>query len=148
MSIAGLTSNCNVDNVQFKANVDKTKETSLLKQDAPTDSFEFEHLHNGAPLSKEDKQELVHSARQKAAGFAVFGAGFSTLYYGLRSDKTVAQKYNLALKEDSKLIKTIKREQTLCTLPALIPGLGIIPGVVSYVYNKNADSSKINVEDV
>lgn len=82
--------NPGVNAVGFKSNVEKVENTNLLKQEAPEDSFEFQHKNNGAELSKEDKQAILQKAKTKAAGWSVFGEGFSTLYYGLRSDKTVA----------------------------------------------------------
>ncbi len=131
-------------NPAFKAN--EVKNTSYLKQDAPTDSLEFEHKAGRKALSKEDKQEVVRSARTTAAGWSLFGGFASTLYFGLRSDKTVAKKYDLDVKEDKKLIKQIKREQILWTLPSCIQGLGAVPGFVAWMYNKNMDSSKIKVD--
>ena len=47
-------------------------------------------------LSDPEKKELILKARTKAAGWAFFGEAFSTLYYGLRSNNTVAKK-NLIL---------------------------------------------------
>lgn len=138
--------NPGVKSVGFTAKADKVENTNYLKQDAAEDSFEFEHKNNGAALSKEDKQEILQKARSKAAGYSVFGGIFSTLYYGLRSDKKVAKKYDLDVEKDKKFIKQIKKEQTLWTLPASIPGMGILPGIVSYVYNKNLDPSDLEVK--
>lgn len=136
--------NPNVKAVNFQAKADKVENTNLLKQDAPEDSFEFEHKNNGAELSKEDKQEILQKAKAKAAGWSVFGEGFSTLYYGLRSDKTIAKKYDLDEKADKAFIKQIKREQMKSTLPGLLfPGMG---GVISWLYNKNRDASNLEVK--
>ena len=44
---------------------------------------------------KGHKQEILQKARQTAAGWSVFGEAISTLYFGLRSNKAVAKKYNL-----------------------------------------------------
>lgn len=90
-------------------------------------------------LTKEAKRELIHKARSKAAGYSCFGGVWSTLYYGLRSDKKVAEKYNLDEKEDKALIKKMKQEQLLFTLPAVI-GLGI----VGYIMAKVSSPDKID----
>ena len=127
-----------------KANeVVKTENTNLLKTDAPVDTVEISK-QNKKGLTLEDKQEILQKARQTAAGWSVFGEGLSTLYFGLRSNKSVAKKYNLDVEQDKKLIKQIKREQTIATLPgALVPGIG---GIVAYIYCRNTDSSEIDVK--
>lgn len=95
-------------------------------------------------MSKEDKQEILQKAKTKAAGWSVFGEIFSTLYYGLRSDKTVAKKYDLDPEKDKDFVKQIKREQVISTLPgALLPGGG---GVIAWLYNKTRDASKLDVK--
>lgn len=121
-------------------------EEMFAKKELDKDCFEFQHKVNGAELSKEDKQEIVRSARATAAGWSMLGGPLSLLYFGLRSDKTVAEKYNLDENNDKKLIKQIKREQALWSLPGCIHGLGLIPAAVSYIYNKNMDASKIDVD--
>lgn len=137
--------NPNVNSVNFKSDVEKTENTNLLKQEAPLDSFEKEHKENKAPLSKEDKQEILLKAKTKAAGWSIFGEAFSTLYYGLRSDKTVAKKFDLDPEQDKKFIKQIKKEQVLSTLPgAIFPGGG---GVIAYIYNKTRDASDMNIKE-
>ncbi len=42
--------NPSVNAVNFQAKTEKVENTNLLKQDAPEDSFEFEHKNNGAEL--------------------------------------------------------------------------------------------------
>ena len=129
----------------FKANDGKTT-TNLLMKDAPADSAEFLHKADKQELSKADKQEIIRSARTTASGWGIFGGIFSTLYFGLRSDNTVANKYDLDTQKDKDLIKQIKREQTMWTLASMIPGIGCLGGIVAYIYNKNADASKIEVK--
>lgn len=129
--------------VQKTFRASEAQNTNLLKQDAPVDTAEFSTQKK--ELSKEDKQELIRSARTTASGWSIFGGPLSLLYFGLRSDKTVADKYNLDQENDKKLIKQIKREQTLWTLPGCIHGLGLLPSLGSYLYNKNMDASKIDV---
>lgn len=118
---------------------------NLLSQNAPQDSVSFKG--KSAEMSDVEKQELILKARTKAAGYAFWGGAISALYYGLRSDEKVAQKYNLNPVEDKDLVKKIKKEQLMWTLPAavtdvLILGgamLGAIPLLVAggaYLYNK------------
>ena len=59
---------------------EKSQNTNLLKQSSNCDSVSF----NGkeSKMSDEEKKELILKARTKAAGYAVFGGPFSTLYYG------------------------------------------------------------------
>ncbi|MBR3889415.1 hypothetical protein IKJ53_02770 [bacterium] len=123
--------------------VAKTENTNLLKTDAPTDSVEISK-QNKKELTLEDKQVILQKARQTAAGWSVFGEAISTLYFGLRSNKAVAKKYDLDVERDKKLIKQIKKEQTIATLPgAVVPGIG---GIVAYIYCRNTDSSEIDVK--
>ena len=140
----GINGLSNVQNVTF-GKVEKAKaETKLLNKDAPLDSVEISS--DKAELSKEQKQEIMQKARTKASGFAILFGPLDTIYYGLRSDKTVAKRFDLDPDKDKKFIKEIKKQQMLWTLPSLIPGLGVIPGIASWLYNKNMDSSKIKVE--
>lgn len=136
--------NPNVAGVSFKSNVEKTENTNLLKQEAPSDSVELSNKESKSALSKEDKQEILQKAKTKAAGWSVFGEIFSTLYYGLRSDKTVAKKFNLDPEKDKAFVKQIKREQVISTLPgAILPGGG---GVIAWIYNKTRDASNFDVK--
>lgn len=96
----------------------------------------------GKELSEDKKKELVLKARTTASGYSFFFGPFSLLYYGLRSDKKVAKKYNLDPVADEKLVKSIKRQQLLWTIPG---SLAFFLGGVAYLYNKNADASKIEL---
>lgn len=138
IAFAGNVSN--VSNVNSAKKTDNSSNTNLLQQNC-SDSVSFK----GREMSDEEKKELVLKARTKAAGYSFWFGPFSVLYYGLRSDDTVAKKYDLDPKEDKKLIKKIKNEQLLWTLPACIPGLGMIPGGAAYLYNKNCDADKIDL---
>ena len=93
-------------------------------------------------LSDTEKKELILKARTKAAGWSIVGGPISTLYYGLRSDNTVAEKYNLDPNEDKDLVKRIKHEQTIATIPSLIWGPG---GLCAYIYNKTRDANDIDL---
>lgn len=135
----------------------KSHSTNLLKQSANQDSVSFSGQAD--KMSDEAKKELILKARTKASGYAVFGGPFSTLYYGLRSDEKVARKYNLDPVEDKKLVKQIKREQMLWTLPSAVASILIgggpvigggaltLVGVGTYLYNKCvANSDKIELQ--
>ena len=116
-----------------------------VKLDMPNDTFELSSNKNLSSKTKEEKQEIMQEARTKAAGWSILFGPFDTLYYGLRSDEKVAKQFDLDADKDKGFIKNIKRQQMLCTLPSLIPGFGIIPGLVCWLYNKNLDSSKLDV---
>lgn len=143
--------NPNVSSVNFRGTVDSNHNaddnTHLLEKDAPEDTFEFQHTHEGKELSKEDKQEIIRQARTRAAGFAILGTPIVTLIYGLRSDKKVAEKYNLDVKQDKALIRQIRNEQMLNTIPGIIPGVGILPALICWLYNRNMDPAKIDIKE-
>lgn len=118
----------NVKSVSFKAN--------------SQDEFDIVDISD-KELSVEEKQKLIKRARTKAAGWAIFGSLGSTIYYATRSDKKVARKFNLDVEKDKDLIKRIKKEQTMWTLPGLIPGAGPIIG---YLISANLNSSNIEID--
>lgn len=120
--------------------------TQLLKQCGPKDSVCFKGSDGeGDKMTELEKKEMIRSARSKAAGYAIFGGPFSTLYYGLRSENKVARKYGLDPIDDRALVKTIKTQQMLWTLPACIPGVGLLGGIVGWLYNKNMAPESIDV---
>ena len=151
VAVSGVSNYSPVNYVNFRGKAEKTEaladnqEILAIKAEMPEDSFEIQHKDGKRELTKADKQEIIQKARAKAAGWSIFGEGFSTLYYALRSDKTIAKKFDLDLKEDKKLIKQIKRDQTLATLPAVVPGLGSAGALVAYIYCKNQDPEDIKV---
>ena len=151
VAVSGVSNYSPVNNVHFRGKAEKAEaladnqEILAIKAEMPEDSFEIQHKEGKRELTKADKQEIIQKARAKAAGRSIFGEGFSTLYYALRSDKTIAKKFDLDLKEDKKLIKQIKRDQTLATLPAVVPGLGSAGALVAYIYCKNQDPEDIKV---
>ena len=106
--------------------------------DADTVEFSKEQRHE---LTTKDKQEIKHKARNNATGWSVFGGLLSTAYYALRSDKTVAKKYDLDIEKDKDFIKEIKKDQTLWTLPAVL-GLGVLP----WIYSKCQDASDMTIK--
>lgn len=111
------------------------------------DKVSFTHNKNteeSAPrqLDEAAKKEIMLSARTKASGWAVFGGFLSTLYYGLRSNDTIAEKYNLDAEKDKDFIKKVKKEQVIWTIPGAISG----PlSVIAWIYNKCCDSKDIDV---
>jgi hypothetical protein len=140
-----ISFNPNINSVHFASKTTKPKTENILSKETTMDSFESQTQKSGSNLSTEEKQKLIRSAKAKAAGWSVFTEEFSTLYYGLRSNKTIAKKYDLDTKEDKSLIKQIRKEQIKSTIPGvLFPGVG---GIISYVYNKNADPSKIKIKE-
>ena len=151
LAVSGVSNYSPVNYVNFRGKAEKAEaladnqEILAMKAEMPEDSFEVQHKEGKRELTKADKQEIIQKARAKAAGWSIFGEGFSTLYYALRSDKTIAKKFDLDLKEDKKLIKQIKRDQTLATLPAVVPGLGSAGALVAYIYCKNQDPEDIKV---
>ena len=124
----GAANVANIGSVNKTAAVQNTK---LLQQDAPCDTVSFK----GKELSELEKKKLVLDARTSASGWACLGGFISTLYYGLRSDDKVAEKYNLDVEKDKDLIKTIKKQQFLWTLPAAIPGAGNLLVIAPWIYN-------------
>ena len=151
VAVSGVSNYSPVNYVNFRGKAEKAEELAdnqeilAIKAEMPEDSFEIQHKEGKRELTKADKQAIIQKARAKAAGWSIFGEGFSTLYYALRSDKTIAKKFDLDLKEDKKLIKQIKRDQTLATLPAVVPGLGSAGALVAYIYCKNQDPEDIKV---
>lgn len=95
-------------------------------------------------LSTRDKQKIIKKARTKACGWACFGGLFSTAYYGLRSNKKIAEKFDLDPVKDRDLVKQIKKEQTIWTLPgAFLPLAG---AVIAYIIANNKNSNNIEVD--
>lgn len=111
---------------------------------------EFVKSQDNSPkeLTKEDKQKIIKSANANAAGWAILGGPISTLYYHLRSDKTIADKYNLDVEKDKEFIKEIRKSQVGWTLPSLLngTGYGALPGLAAWGYNTFRNSDNINVE--
>ena len=125
VSFAGMQG---VANVKECCEPKKASELKLMDQ-PQQDTVSFSGRSD--EMSDLDKKELILKARTSAAGWSVFFSGFSTLYYAMRSDNTVAKKYDLDPIEDKKLIKQIKKEQVIHTIPGLLE-----LGLVGYIYNK------------
>lgn len=124
--------------------VRKTERSGKLQEVVDfDDSYDEVSFSTKKELSKPQKQEILRSARQKAAGYSCFGGLFSTLYYALRSNEKIARKYNLDPIADRAFIKQIKEDQTMWTLPATL-GSGIL-GIVAYAIACNKDASTLAV---
>ncbi len=118
----------------------KDQQKVQLERTPKKDTVSFS---GNSELTDSEKKELIAKARCKASGWSIFGGIFSTAYYGLRSDEKIAKKYNLDAEKDKKLIKEIKSQQTLWTLPgALLPGGG---GVAAWLYNNAVNPEKIDL---
>ena len=152
LEVSGVSNYGKTANVNFGRGIkkyDDIKDLEDVKYLAATqegDSFEQEHLIGNRGLSKADKQQILHDARSKAAGWAIFGEGISTLYYALRSDKKIAHKFDLDPLQDKKLIEQIRRDQTIATIPAAIPGLGSLWALGTYIYCKVQAPEDITVK--
>ena len=146
LSVSGISGVSHSAGVNFCSKVEKTEEVANAKpiDEEVGDSVEIKHKKGTYELTKADKQQILSKARAKAAGWSILGEFVSTIYYGLRSDKTVARTFDLDPEKDKEFIKKIKRDQMIATLPgALIPSVG---GIFAYLYCKNQDTSKIDVE--
>jgi len=147
LSVSNVSGLGRTNNINFRAKAEKAEEVSdinELEREPLKDSLEVQHENGNYELTKEDKQAILKKARAKAAGWSSVGEGFSTLYYAFRSNKTIAKKFNLDVEKDKKLIKDIKRDQTLATLPGLF--VPLIGGIAAYIYCKTQDPSDIDVD--
>lgn len=139
-----VSNNCPIQSTNFRAADVKKADNAAINLEIPNDVVELSTKQESSK-TKEEKQEILQEARSRAAGWSVLFGVFDTLYYGLRSDEKVAEQFDLDVNKDKNFIKTIKRQQMLCTLPSLIPGFGIVPGVACWLYNKNLDTTKLEV---
>lgn len=122
-----------MNSVSFqKKSAEKVENTNYLKQEAEGDCF-----------TKEDRQAIVKKAKTKAAGWSVFGGAWSTLYYGVRSDKKIADKFGLDAEQDKAFIRQIRNEQVTATLPGAF-SRGFL-GIFNWIHHKNKDASKYEV---
>ena len=130
--------------------VEKTNFAPELAQDT------FEAQKTNSEKTLEQKQELVKKARKQGAAWSILGGLFTTAYYALRSDDTVAKKFDLDTDKDKNLIKKIKQEQTLYSLSG---GLGhllmfspvgifspLVTGGIGYLISSVMDSNKIDLD--
>lgn len=149
VAVSGVSNYSPVNNVNFRGKAEKAEaladnqEILAMKAEMQEDSFEIQHKEGKRELTKADKQEIIQKARTKAVGWSIFGGAFSTLYYAFRSDNTIAEKFDLDKEQDKKLIKKIRRDQTIGTLAgACLPFVG---GLAAYIYCRTQDPEDIEV---
>lgn len=111
-----------------------------IKSDESEDVFEVSE-NAKSYLSAEDKQLILHKSKVVSSGWSAFFGGFSTLYYFFRSNYTIAEYFDLDQRKDIDLIKDIKKQQTIATLPAaagnLFFGVGsLASGGLAWLYFK------------
>lgn len=117
------------------------------KNEIPTESLgglkedTFELQSKKSELTTEEKQEKMKSARKSGSGWSILFGPFATAYFALRSNDTVAKKFNLDPVKDKDLVEQIKKEQTMWSLPGFV-GLGLPVFLVSNVLS----SKDINVD--
>lgn len=139
----GFNHNLSVSSVSLNKqnNINKNY---LQSNNVDTVSFSGKNSSNkDEGLSEADKQKLLKSARTSAAGWSILGSFISTLYYSLRADSTVADKYDLDKEKDKDFIKEIKRQQTIQTIPSIFFWVG---GIAAWGYNilKNPENIKVD----
>ncbi len=101
----------------------------------------FELQSQKSELTTEDKQQKMKSARKSGSGWSILFGPFASAYFALRSNDTVAKKFNLDPVKDKDLVQQIKKAQTMWSLPGIF-GLGIPAFLVSNVL----PSKDINVD--
>lgn len=148
---ANLNPAVNVQNLPYaveRSEAPVVKEPGLygfdakLKPETPeTDTVTFKQTKD-TELSKEDKQAIMKKARKTAAGWSILGNLISTAYFGLRSDATIAKKYNLDVEKDKDFIKEIKSQQVVQTIPSLLFNVG---GIAAWIYNAAKNPDKLDV---
>lgn len=140
------------NNVNFKADTSKiikANTEAVVDKALPNDTFNLSK-NEAKEITTEQKQKIIQQARTTAAGWSVFGSLISTAYFALRSDEKVAEKYGLDTEADASLIKKIKQDQTIATLPSVIGGLflgvgTLVTGGITWLCAKNTDPAKIDV---
>lgn len=106
-----------VNNNKVAASRELSVEDNLILED--------EFKKSNEKMSENKKQKIIYKARTKAAGWSILGGIMSTLYYYLRSDETIADKYDLDKEKDKKFIEELRTKQTIATIPGAV-GAGII----------------------
>lgn len=127
-----------VSDVNDSAPISRTNSVEAANKVAFRGELEHDTVElstQGSELSKERKQSIAKSARKNAAGWSILGGVISTIYYATRSNKTIAEKYNLDVEKDKAFIKQIKNDQTIWTIPGAI-GCGILGWIVAACIGK------------
>jgi len=131
----------NVNAAAPVANVNSVSKTNRVSFKGADEVDTFEQQPKESRLSVEEKQEIMHAARKNAAGWSILGCGASTLYYAIRSNKTIADKYNLDPKADKAFINKIRQDQVIWTLPG---AFGV--GIIGYIAAACQNSEDIDVD--
>lgn len=101
----------------------------------------FEKRQTGR--AKEEKQAMLKDARTTAAGWSIVFPYLSTLYYGLRPDGIIIDKYGLNGEDDKNLVSEIKKQQVIQTLPSVL--LPVMGGIAAWSYNSVKDPNAVSV---
>ena len=121
--ISGLSS---ANKIYFNANTQKVSNVRMPNLESDYDTFE-------------------KTVEQNASGVGIFLNVIAPFYYYRRSDETIAKKFDLDPQKDKELINKIRKQQTLWTLPSMVPGFGVFSGLLIWHYNKTKDPDKIKV---
>lgn len=137
-SIIGNNNKVQCNKVSFRGDIDKTKELEATDIDLERnpDSDELKMEKKEPRLSKAQKEKIIYKAQCNSAGWAILGHVISSLYYGLRSDNTIAEKYNLDTEKDQKFISEIRRKQVIATIPSIFGINGLNLGIPAWLYFK------------
>lgn len=143
MSISGINANNIQSNkiqsksIGFGNEVNETNEanTESKLEKTPTQD-ELVVSQSEAKKIKAEHKQIVYKAQTNAAGWSIIGGIISTIYYGVRPDETIAEKYNLDVDKDEKFIKDIRKQQVIATLPGVIFGVGILSWACYKLFGK------------
>lgn len=139
--ISGLSS---ANKIYFNANTQKVSNVRMPNLESDYDTFE-KNVEQKDDLTIKQKQQIIKKARTNASGVGIFLNVIAPFYYYLRSDETIAKKFDLDSQKDKELINKIRKQQTLWTLPSMVPGFGVFSGLLIWHYNKTKDPDKIKV---
>lgn len=134
-----INTNYKVQNtpVSFSGDVEDIKKAELeginLDKTPKKDEVVFSTKAGGP--SEAEKKQIIYKSQTNAAGWSIIGGPISSLYYGLRSDETIAKKFDLDPKKDAKLINDVRKQQVIATLPGVV-GFGILGWLGFKVFGK------------
>lgn len=120
----------NYNNVSRTNSVSSTKNNERIsmrgtEQDIKAQEVQDKFVTSTKSLDAKQQEKIIYKARTNAAGWSILGGIMSTLYYYLRSDETIAEKYDLNEQSDKKFIDDIRTKQTIATIPGAV-GAGIL----------------------
>ena len=135
VNLSGISSYSPVSNVK----TNYSNNIAFRANEVEADTFEKQNANPERTL--EEKQAMVKKARQQGAGWSAPFGIFATLYFALRSDKKVAEKFDLDPEKDKDLVKKIKQEQTLWSISGIF-----CLGLPALLLATILDSSKIVID--